>query len=113
MLALPPRLSARFTCSGCARLKWSEMSNRTEAWRGRALFQAPQNRRHEYGHAKVAGVVRMVGSVVEDNPIIATPASSKRTDAAREVRVMGNAWRSPMAKKITKRPLVTNAAVIM
>src|SRR5438552_1077704 len=62
---------------------------------------------------KVAGVVRMVGSVVEANPIIATPASNNRIDAAREVRVKGNAWRSPTAKNITKGPLIRKAAVMM
>ena len=60
----------------------------------------------------VAGVERMVGSVVKANPASASPARDKARDEITVTREFGKLRRSPEAKIIIMRPLKTNVTVM-
>ena len=62
---------------------------------------------------QVAGVERMVGSVVKARPISANPAKLRRKVPNQAGRMGGKLRRSPKAKRVIKSPLKTNAAVII
>ena len=62
---------------------------------------------------QVAGVERMVGSVVKAKPASASPARDKAKVEIKVIRERGRLRRSPEAKRVIMNPLAMNVTVII